>query len=142
MRTRSSGPGRPHRPSRLPSGGAPGCAERIAWLLRVNRRFGADGHDVRLAGFAARLTAAGCPASAARVSRWETGRLAVPHRVVAAYEKVLDRPRNSLVSVVDGIYRHRTDRAAPSRLRREIRPDDRGRADDLLDRALFGGPRS
>jgi hypothetical protein len=144
--TRSSGPGRPHRPSRLPSASAaPGCRQRIAWLLRVNRRFGPGGRDVRLAGFAAGLAAAGCPASAGQLSRWETGHLPVPHHAVVAYEKVLGLPRNRLVTVVDGIYRHRADRAAPSRLDRRIRPDDRStltRAEDLLDRALFDGPMS
>ncbi|MEV6847039.1 hypothetical protein [Actinoplanes sp. NPDC051411] len=141
--TRSSGPGRPHRP---PSASAvPGCRQRIAWLLRVNRRFGPGGRDLRLAGFAARLAAAGCPASAGQLSRWETGRLPVPHHAVVAYEKVLGLPRNRLVTVVDGIYRHRTDRASPSRLDRRIGPDDRSaltRAEDLLDQVLSDGPMS
>jgi hypothetical protein len=68
-------------------GGCPGCRGRIAWLLRVNRRFGSGGRDVRLATFAARLAATGCPATATQISRWETGRLLVPYRAVA-YEKV------------------------------------------------------
>ena len=145
-RAGSSGLGRPHRPSRLPSETAiPGCQERIAWLLRVNRRFGAGGRDVRLTRFAADLAAVGCPTSAGQVSRWESGGVPVPHRTVAAYEKVLGRPRNSLITVVDGVYRHGTDRVSPSRLDRRIRPDDRSavkRAEELLDQVLYGGEMS
>ncbi|MFF5079215.1 hypothetical protein ACFY36_19325 [Actinoplanes sp. NPDC000266] len=139
--TRSSGPGRPHRAGRLTSA-VPGCHERIAWLLRVNRRFASGGRDVRLAGFAAELGGAGCAASAGQVSRWESGRVAVPYRAIVAYEKVLDLPRNSLVAIVDGVHRHGAGRPAPSRLDRQVRTGDRAaltRAEDLLDLALFGG---
>ena len=123
----------------------PGSQERIAWLLRVNRRYGKTGRDVRLATFAADLTDAGCPVTSGQISRWESGSVPVPHRAVATYEKVLGLPHNSLVTVVDGVYRIRTARPAPSRLAREVRPDDpvsRARAEDLLDGALFGGSMS
>lgn len=46
---------------------------------------------------------------------------------------------------MDGVCRHHTNRLAPSRLDRRIRPDDRSalsRAEDLLDQALFGGAMS
>lgn len=133
--------GRPHRPSR-PLADTAGCRERIAWLLRVNRRYGLAGQDVRLATFAAELTAHGCPVTAGQVSRWESGRVPVPYRAVTAYEAVLGVRRNSLVTVVDAVYRHHTPRLAPSGLDRQIAPDDpkaRTRAEDLLDRAVSGG---
>jgi hypothetical protein len=133
------GPGRPHRPSRAQSASrVPEGRERIAWLLRVNRRYAGSGPDKRLASFAAAVSSAGCPASAGQISRWESGRVPVPYRVVAAYEKVLDL---SLISVVDAVHRHYTPRAAPSRLDRRVCADDaaQARAQNLLDRVVTGG---
>jgi hypothetical protein len=95
-----------------------------------------------MATFAAGLTAEGCRASASQVSRWESGRMAVPYRAVVAYERALELPPNSLVAVVDAQLRHATTHLAPSRLDRGVDPDGRGirsRAEDLLDRATSNG---
>jgi hypothetical protein len=136
-----SGRGRPHRPSRpLSASREPGDRERIAWLLRVNRRYGAGGHDARLGAFAEAMTAAGCEVSAGQLSRWESGLVAVPYRAVTAYEKVLGLESGRLVAAVDAVNRHHTPHAAPSRLDRRVAPDEAAerRASELLDRAVTG----
>ncbi|GAA3239363.1 hypothetical protein ACFO1B_09565 [Dactylosporangium siamense] len=114
--------------------------------MRANRRYGDDDpQEARLASFAARLTAHGCRASAGQVSRWESGQVMVPHRVVSGYERALGLPDKSLVGVVDALLRQATAHLAPSSLDRRVDPDDRAvhaRAEDLLDRALGDGTMS
>ncbi|MEV0713131.1 hypothetical protein [Asanoa sp. NPDC050611] len=116
---------------------------RIAWLLRINRRYGGAAGGARVADFAARLGSHGCPASAGQVSRWESGTIPVPHRVITGYERALGLPAKALTGIVDAVLRQTTDRLAPSPLDRRVDPDDAAtlsRAEDLLDRALDDAP--
>jgi hypothetical protein len=133
-----AGPGRPYRQLQ-PRTADPSCRDRIAWLLRVNRRYGDHVDERRLAKFASLLSAYGCRASAGQVSRWESGQVAVPYRVVIGYEQVLGLAQKTLVSIIDALQRHATRRLAPSRFDRRVDAGDRtvrARAEDLLDRAL------
>jgi hypothetical protein len=76
---------------------------RLAWLLRLHRLCSPDPDNRSLAGFARRLRATGVTCDSARVSRWETGRAAVPDHVVARYERVLGVPAGALRSVRAGL---------------------------------------
>jgi hypothetical protein len=107
------------RPAALPVDGTPfdgprvDVEARLAWLLRLHRLCSPDPDNRSLAGFARRLRATGVTCDSARVSRWETGRAAVPDQVVARYERVLGVPAGALRSVRAGL-RALTRDAAPA----------------------------
>lgn len=69
---------------------------RVGWLLRSWRLYGAP--DTGARAFSAALVEAGVSADPSRLSRWETGRLAAPLDVVAAYETALGLTRSGLVA--------------------------------------------
>jgi hypothetical protein len=88
---------------------APGrIAQQVAWLLRVNRIFGANGQFTKGVVFAAAFPG-GCwsgSADVSKISRWETGHIRVPYLAVRRYEELLGLPANSLVSTIDTICRY------------------------------------
>ncbi|MCL8025705.1 hypothetical protein [Nocardioides bruguierae] len=62
---------------------------RVAWLLATTRNLHPDeDHDDRSA-FKQAVVAQGVPADLSRLSRWESGQLHAPERLLAAYEAVL-----------------------------------------------------
>lgn len=97
------GRGRPYRPPvdasawRSVSGGV---AARTAWLLGTSRMLRADGAYANRQDFLPELARLGVRADNSRVSRWESGTGAISRDVVAAYEQVLDLPRQSLAAPI------------------------------------------
>lgn len=92
------------RPLRLPEDHAPGGSvnsapnSRIAWLLATSRLY-AGGAGVDRATMADLLQARGITADKTRLSRWESGRQAVPAAVLGGYEAVLGMAPGSLTTV-------------------------------------------
>ncbi|GAA1704110.1 hypothetical protein GCM10009745_59520 [Kribbella yunnanensis] len=73
------------------------------------------------------------------MSRWESGRLAVSHATLDAYERVLELPAGSLTACVDVIRRYWSPQvAAPTSAYRREGAD--AVLDDLLDRIAVDGP--
>jgi hypothetical protein len=97
--------------------------------LRVNRLYGPQEAWVRGSTFADAFQGGCWPerTSEYRISRWETAVVRVPYTAIRRYEELLGLPANSLVAVVDTIYRYATrpDASAPQ-----------------LDRGLAGGSRN
>ncbi len=122
--------------------------DRLAWLLRVSRRLGANGYyrtqSRLLRDFQAASTRKVTPGT---LSRWESGKLRAPHSAVRRYEELLELPPNQLVSVIDTTYRYATSaEGASGRLARQPIQDDAlllRRQQELLDLAwsdaLMGG---
>lgn len=117
-----------------------GVRDRTAWLLRVNRLLGGDGHWAT----ASRFTGAfhgGCwdrPVSESTISRWETGQVRAPHLAVQRYEELLELPPGTLVSVIDTANRHAGPGgdAVPELTRTPPPPDAASaRLEQLVDRA-------
>jgi hypothetical protein len=81
---------------------------RVAWLLRVNRLYGFDERWVRGSHFADAFQGGHWPerTSTYRISRWETAAVRVPYLAVRRYEELLQLPANSLVALIDTIYRY------------------------------------
>jgi hypothetical protein len=99
------------RPYRLPSDPTPisdrvpGLGHRLAWLLGASRVYATDPHLARRDNFIAALQDVGTVADTTRLSRWESGRVAVPMSVVRAYEQVLGLPTGQLVIGASGLVR-------------------------------------
>lgn len=110
-RKASRSAGRRGRPLHLPedssnlSGSSIRSDSRIAWLLVTSRILGADPEPARRDAFISRLSERGITVDAPRLSRWESGALHVPPRVVTAYEEVLGRTPGSLTATVSGLSR-------------------------------------
>jgi hypothetical protein len=101
--------GRPQRAAREPASNdnLRRLRSRIAWMLRVNRLYGHEPAWVSGAAFSAAF-AGGChpdAVSGSKISRWETGLTAVPHRAVRRYEQLLGLSACSLTSTVDIVTR-------------------------------------
>lgn len=114
--------------------------QRLGWLLRVNRLFGARSRYARLRTFAAEFARADqLRATVATFSRWETGLSAAPYRAVRRYEQVLGLPAHALVSVIDTVSRYMSASpdAAPLLTRPKPAEPER-RTEELVDRACGG----
>ncbi|PSK67196.1 hypothetical protein B0E53_00830 [Micromonospora sp. MH33] len=141
--------GRPHhvgRPTAARSGW-PTQQDRVAWLLRVNRLYGRNEQWLRGDAFAGAFQGGCWPekTSPCRISRWETAIVRVPYLAVRRYEELLQLPANSLVALLDVIYRYSaTAICSAPLLDRELREGDprrltrleelveAARSDDLL----------
>ncbi len=112
--------------------------QRVGWLLRSHRLLSED-RSARTTAAVARACPGGVDPST--VSRWETGRLAVPHRVVRTYEQLYQLRPHSLVAVLDNAVRYRSGtHPGPPALTRRTGPDRaRRRLGGLLDRVSDGG---
>jgi hypothetical protein len=79
----------------------------VGWLLRVNRRFGADAAMRNGRSFASAFStdADRRRVAPSHVSRWESGSLLVSRATVRRYEHLLGLTPDSLVTVRDAIYR-------------------------------------
>jgi hypothetical protein len=114
--------------------------ERIAWLLRTNRRLATDRRYSRLGAFAADFpTGRATGVASSQVSRWETARTPIRVDILRGYETVLGLPRNSLLSVADGLFRHTTTGVGPSHLARRVDAGSRTawlRVGQLLEQSL------
>ena len=82
-----------------------GVDQRVAWLLSASRIYATDTDLAYRDKFVEVLKAHGYAADQARVSRWESGALRVPDRVITAYETVLGFAPSHLASVVHGLRR-------------------------------------
>jgi hypothetical protein len=116
---------------------------RIAWLLRINRLYGNDQQWLASSTFA-KAFQGGCwpdEVTASRISRWETASVRAPYRAIRRYEELLALAPNTLVSVVDGLYRFHTAAIGPSPLDRHVLTADEGgaerRVEELVERVCF-----
>lgn len=105
------GPKRRGRPLRLPEDDNPlhrvhgGVNNRVAWLLATSRIYAGDPELAHRDKFVVALNELGVAADQARVSRWESGHLRVPDRIVVAYEQVLGAGPGKLAAAVNGVRR-------------------------------------
>jgi hypothetical protein len=103
--------GRRGRPLHLPedssnlTGSTIRPESRIAWLLVTSRILADDPESARRETFISRLSERGIVVDAPRLSRWESGALHVPPRVLTAYEEVLGRTPGSLTAISSGLRR-------------------------------------
>lgn len=103
--------GRRGRPLHLPEdySGLAGASikpeTRVAWLLVTSRILSSDPDAARRNTFISRLAERGIAVDAPRLSRWESGAMPVPPRVIAAYEEVLGRTPGSLTATASGLRR-------------------------------------
>lgn len=93
---------------------------RVAWLLATTRLL--HPHDPGRSAFVASLREQGITADLSRVSRWESGVVPIPGRVVLAYESVLERPSGSLLAVTREL--QRTSSLRSSRVESSAYTDD------------------
>jgi hypothetical protein len=138
-----NGRGRPPQPARESSGGGARLRSRVAWLLRVGRLYGAEPAWVSAASFSAAFPGGSHPeaVSQSRISRWETGRIEVPGRVIRRYEELLGLPACTLTATVDLVTRYLSPgRAAPARRRPDVEPGDR--LESFVDQACSSAPMS
>lgn len=131
------------RPYRLPNDptpiadAVPGLGHRLAWLLGASRVYASDPHVARRDNFIEALQDVGAVADSTRLSRWESGRVAVPLSVVRAYEQVLDLPAGQLVIGASGLVRS-AERAKRSDVA-QIEPTQvHLRLDELFETVLAG----
>lgn len=105
-----------------------GKGRRLGWLLRVNRLYTTQSRYNRLRNFATEFSRDGsCAATVGTFSRWETGASTVPYRAVRRYERMLNLPDYSLVSVIDTISRYMSPTTGPAPLlERPEKPDEPG----------------
>jgi len=131
------------RPFRLPtdptpiSAAVPGLGHRLAWLLGASRVYAQDPQLARRDNFIGALQDVGTVADTTRLSRWESGRVAVPLSVVQAYEKVLALPKGQLMIGASGLVRggERPSRAEPP----QVDPTQAHlRLDELFEQVLAG----
>lgn len=81
--------------------------EKVAWLVRVNRRFGTEKRYRTQACLVKDFCGSAADAvTAGTISRWESGRLRLPYLAVRRYEDLLGLPANQLVAVIDTTLRY------------------------------------
>ncbi|MCR6487781.1 hypothetical protein M8542_33645 [Amycolatopsis sp. OK19-0408] len=109
---------------------------RVGWLLRVNRTLGPRSRHRSLAGFA-REFAPDQRIAPSTLSRWETGKVAIPHWAPARYEATLALPAMLLSAAADTSYRYHTPPSAliPNWAQHRRRPGPGPLLDELVDRA-------
>lgn len=127
------------RPVAAPSGAAT-AGQRLAWLLRVNRLYGADDRWVAGSDFARALPRAGSSGvDPSQITRWERGSQAVGYSVIRRYEDRLGLPSHRLVAVADLVVRELRGGSGEPRLSRPLEGDPaalRREVFALLDKAL------
>lgn len=138
MTSTTSGPIR-HRPAeRFAAAATPVSAQaRVGWLLRVNRTLGTHTRHRSLNGFAHDF-APGQRIAPSTLSRWETGKVTIPHWVPARYEATLALPSMLLSAAADTSYRYHTRPSAliPNWAQHRQRPAPGPGLDQLVDRAV------
>src|SRR4051794_32312126 len=96
----STGSGRRTEPTPRVSAGSAraGCQDRVAWLLRTNRLYGADEKLAVGSKFAEAFRGAGFPhpIDRAQVSRWERAAQRAGFSALRRYEELLDLPPHRL----------------------------------------------
>jgi hypothetical protein len=107
---------------------------RLGWLLQGWRRRCLPESTAR--GFAPMLGVRGVPADASRVSRWESGQLAVPFVVLDGYERTLGLPAGTLTGI--GAAMRRTCPPPAAAVRRALEPLDH--LEGALETVAFGSP--
>lgn len=137
--------GRPQLAAREPAVGdhAERLKSRIAWMLRINRLYGADETWTSGEVFSAAF-AGGChpeAVSESKISRWETGLTDVPQKAVRRYEQILGLPAWSLVSTADIIGRYLSPSVSPLRSadKKCLHVADEHSLEEFLDRATSSG---
>lgn len=110
---------------------------RVGWLLRVNRTLDTHSRNRSLNDFAHDF-APDQRIAPSTLSRWETGKVAIPHWVPARYEATLALPSMLLSAAADTSYRYHTQPAAliPNWAQHRRRPTPRPVLDQLVDRAV------
>lgn len=90
------------RPQRLPyettplSSDAVDPERRVAWMLAANRLLSPSTKGMSRAAFVERVRERGITVDSSRISRWESGQMAVNQRVLEAYEAVIGLPAGTL----------------------------------------------
>lgn len=110
---------------------------RVGWLLRVNRTLDPRSRHRSLARFAKDF-APDQRIAPSTLSRWETGKVAIPHWVPARYETTLALPPMLLSAAADTSYRYHTRPSAliPNWAQHRRRPAPGPVLDQLVDRAV------
>ena len=132
------------RPYRLPcdptpiSEPLPGLGHRLAWLLGSSRIYASDPHLARRTTFISALQDAGVAADTTKLSRWESGRVAVPMSVVGGYETVLGLPQGQLMVGATGLVRSAERVNHRSVLTQEDPTQAHLRLDELFEKVLAG----
>ncbi|MEV5721607.1 hypothetical protein AB0L41_47805 [Amycolatopsis mediterranei] len=110
---------------------------RVGWLLRVNRTFSTHSRHRSLNGFAQDF-APDQRIAPSTLSRWETGKVTIPHWVPACYEATLGLPSMLLSAAADTSYRYHTQPSAliPNWAQHRRRPTLGPVLDQLVDRAV------
>ena len=121
--------------------------DRIAWLLRANRLYGADEKLAVGSRFARAFRGNGYPypIDRAQVSRWERAAQRPGFAVLRRYEELLGMPSHRLVTLADMLYREARGTAGRSYLNRRpggTTPEPRERTEQLIDVALGTDPMS
>jgi hypothetical protein len=117
--------------------------QRVAWLLRQSRYYGADERWARGGAFAAAFHGGSWPTrlSPTQISRWENAENKVPYRALRRYEELLDLRPGAIVGVVDMVYRYWATRpTGPPTLRRPDGAAALARLDGLLAAACSRTP--
>lgn len=119
-------------------------AQRAAWLLRVNRIFGANGQFAKGAVFAAAFSGGCWPGTAdpSKISRWETGSIHVPYLAARRYEELLGLHPCLLTSTIDTICRYSSahgDFFVSGRSQGQDQDAVLDRLETAVDKALSGG---
>jgi hypothetical protein len=112
------------------------CESVVAWLLRINRIFGADEELAVASRFARELSG---QVSESQVSRWEHATARAGADVIRRYEHVLGLSEGRIAAVAHSLYRESLGRLGPPVLRPQTDPGDedaRRRLGLLLERAL------
>ena len=132
------------RPFRLPSDptpiseSVPGLSHRLAWLLGASRVYASDPQIARRATFISALQDVGTTADTTRLSRWESGRVAVPLSVVRAYEQVLGLPNGQLTVGASGLIRGAERTQARSETPQADPTQAHLQLDELFEKVLAG----
>lgn len=115
-------------------------ARHIGWLLRVNRRLGAD-CELHSGRTFARALSAGSNQSPApsQITRWETGELLPTRATIRRYEQLLGLAPESLVAVANAIMHTGSDGTSLRVSHDSDQDRDRTRLFGLLDRVSTGG---
>ncbi len=102
------------RPQRLPIDPSPlGSTTvdpqlRLAWLLATSRVMSPDPDVATRSRFIVTLREGGLPADASRVSRWESGQLALPVPAILAYARTVGLAAGPALSLTRMLTRHAT----------------------------------
>ncbi|MFL6076002.1 MAG: hypothetical protein ACJ73S_21650 [Mycobacteriales bacterium] len=117
--------------------------QRVAWLLRQSRYYGADERWAKGGAFAAAFHGGSWPTrlSPTQISRWENAENKAPYRAVRRYEELLGLRPGAMVAAADMVHRYWATRpTGPPTLRRPDGGAGLSRLDDLLAAACSRAP--